>query len=168
MIRSKIAGLSALGATAALALAACGGSSSPATSGHKEVITVWENWTTLTPGLTPLRNRLDRAFEKAYPQYTVDDNAVAYATQGTKLRAAIAASTGPNVRSTVTPTSSSTPSARIGVTSTPSTTAPGTTFLVLPLPMTATDPVGIASSALLAGPPSPEKPPLLSLRLLRR
>ena len=36
------------------------------------------------------------------------------------------ASTGPNVRSTVTPASSSTPPARIGVTSTPSTMAPGT------------------------------------------
>jgi len=81
---------------AAFCLAACSNSSAPA-SGQKQVITIWENWTTLTPGLIPLRNELDKAFEKAYPQYTVNDIAVAYATQGTKLRAAIAANTGPNV-----------------------------------------------------------------------
>ena len=81
---------------AAFGLAACSNSPAPG-PGQKQVITVWENWTTLTPGLIPLRNELDKAFEKAYPQYTVNDNAVAYATQGTKLRAAIAANTGPNV-----------------------------------------------------------------------
>lgn len=81
---------------AAFGLAACSNSPAPG-PGQKQVITVWENWTTLTPGLIPLRNELDKAFEKAYPQYTVNDIAVAYATQGTKLRAAIAANTGPNV-----------------------------------------------------------------------
>src|SRR5580693_4899471 len=81
---------------AAFGLAACSNSPAPG-PGQKQVITVWENWTTLTPGLIPLRNELDKAFEKAYPQYKVNDIAVAYATQGTKLRAAIAANTGPNV-----------------------------------------------------------------------
>ena len=94
----RLRGLYVLSAVSVVAfvLAACSSSPAPG-SAQKQVITVWENWTTLTPGQVPLRNELDKAFEKAYPQYTVNDIAVAYATQGTKLRAAIAANAGPNV-----------------------------------------------------------------------
>lgn len=51
----------------------------------------------MTPALAALKNEIDKAFEKAYPQYTVDDIQVAYSSQDTKLRAAIAANAGPNV-----------------------------------------------------------------------
>lgn len=81
----------------ALVVVATGTSTAQTRSSNKVTLTIWENWTTLVTGLTPLRTELDQAFEKAYPNIKVNDIEVAYATQGTKLRAAIAAGKGPNL-----------------------------------------------------------------------
>lgn len=95
----------------ALMLVACGSSSSShsasshssaaaaaqSSSAQKTTLTVWQYWTTVFPGLVPLQKKLDSEFEAQHPQYKVVDVPVSYADMPTKLSAAIAAGTGPNI-----------------------------------------------------------------------
>jgi ABC-type glycerol-3-phosphate transport system substrate-binding protein len=79
--------------------AACGGpaGSQSQGAGHKQTIVVWQFWSGFAAGLQPLQKKLDAEFEAKYPQYVVDDVPISFTQMGTKLTAAIAAGTGPNV-----------------------------------------------------------------------
>jgi len=81
----------------AVAAGGCGGSKSNQGAGHKKTLVVWQFWSGFAVGLQPLQKRLDAAFEKKYPQYVVNDVPISFTQMGTKLTAAIAAGTGPNV-----------------------------------------------------------------------
>ena len=66
-------------------------------SSGKQTITVWQFWSGFAVGLGPLQKKLDTEFEARNPQYTVNDVPISFTQMGTKLTAAIAASSGPNV-----------------------------------------------------------------------
>ena len=83
----------------ALVIAAAAGSASGlgSRSSKKQTITVWQFWSGFAVGLGPLQKKLDAEFEARNPQYTVNDVPISFTQMGTKLTAAIAASSGPNV-----------------------------------------------------------------------
>jgi ABC-type glycerol-3-phosphate transport system substrate-binding protein len=66
-------------------------------SSGKQTITVWQFWSGFAVGLGPLQKKLDAEFEARNPQYTVNDVPISFTQMGTKLTAAIAAGSGPNV-----------------------------------------------------------------------
>jgi ABC-type glycerol-3-phosphate transport system substrate-binding protein len=66
-------------------------------SAGKTTITVWEWWEDGYTGLKPLETALDSGFEKAYPQYVVNDVTIPYGSMEPKFKAAIAAGAGPDV-----------------------------------------------------------------------
>src|SRR5215472_1021476 len=83
----------------ASAAAACGGSTGNQSQGHggKKTLVVWQFWSGFAVGLQPLQKKLDAEFEAKYPQYVVNDVPISFTQMGTKLTAAIAAGTGPNI-----------------------------------------------------------------------
>jgi len=97
LMKSGIPVLAAL--LCAVSVGACGGSGSTQSqgAGHKKTIVVWQFWSGFAAGLQPLQKQLDAQFEAKYPQYVVDDVPISFTQMGTKLTAAIAAGTGPNV-----------------------------------------------------------------------
>jgi multiple sugar transport system substrate-binding protein len=82
----------------ALSVAVCGGAASQASAtAKKQTITVWQFWSGFAVGLGPVQKKLDAEFEARYPQYTINDVPISFTQMGTKLTAAIAAGSGPNV-----------------------------------------------------------------------
>ena len=96
--RPKSRTLALVATACVLFVAVCGGAASQASArSHKQTIVVWQFWSGFAVGLQPLQKKLDAEFEARYPQYTVNDVPISFTQMGTKLTAAIAAGSGPNI-----------------------------------------------------------------------
>ncbi len=102
---STRAWLAATASVAALVFAGCGGASSPTAkktpAGEKVTLTVWD-WDYNEELLKPVLERLDKAFEQANPNVTVNHVGVPYDAAPARYRAAIASRQGPDVMTVFT------------------------------------------------------------------
>ena len=96
-LKSKVLAFAVVSCALLVVVWASSATGQPSRNSKKQTIVVWQFWSGFAAGLEPLQKKLDAEFEARYPQYTVNDVPISFTQMGTKLTAAIAAGSGPNV-----------------------------------------------------------------------